>query len=631
MSASLVSSKRPSRRKLAVCVAAVFALGGTAAHANDWPVSNCKDDGSVGSMRWATAAASTDTVTINISDNSACIHNVSGVTETVLVGSALSFGTGVTINGPGRTAFAVSALGSGTRAITSSGTIHINDMTVKYASITGNGACIEATSDIYLDGVGLTACYAYSPTTTARGGAVQSFLGSVNIQNSSITKSTATTASTTTSNVAAGGAVSAYQNVYISGSTISGTVGAYVIGAGTASARGGAIEAKYGTTVVANNSLISYTTASVSNAAGGSANGGAIWSKGRVDVNTGSSIYHTSATTQSNKASLGGGVYSQGDVVVGGWTIANGGSPAAVWHSSAYSKTGSARGGGVYSKGETQAKYAYITSNSASGPSSRAGGVYSSSGFYSKYSYFWANSSHSGGAIIVPSGNSTIRGTTVVNNHGTTGYSGLDLWAGGASNVTIEQSTIAHNTSGNGSSDALYVRAYSTKLYNNTIAYNSSGSSALPAVRVKAGNAGSTLTIASNLMSGNTYNTGTKNDLSTTGTVTISGDHNLIRNPGVGVPAGTVVGQCPLLYPGRWQHWNLQWQYVMRIEVKSPATDAGSNPKNFGADQRGGATGATSPARASSQPSVVTPLPDIGAYEIDQSDEIFDHRFEGCT
>jgi len=257
--------------------------------------------------------------------------------------------------------------------------------------------------------------------------------------------------------------------------------------------------------------------------------------------------------------------------------------------------------------------------------------VYSSNGFYSKYSYFWNNTSPSGGAVIVPAGNSFVRGTSVAFNHGTNGFSGLDFFAGGTSTVTIEQSTIAYNSS-NAGSNGLYVKAQKTYLYNNTIAYNSSGTSASLPVQFRAGTAPATLTIASNLMSSNTYSSNTaKNDLAITGagTVTISGDHNLIRNPGTGVPGDTIVGQCPLFYHGQWLHKNLQWQWVMRHEVPSPATNAGSNPKNFSADQRGGATAATSPPRVSGPPGGPA-VADIGSYEIDQSDEIFDEKFDGC-
>ncbi len=115
----------------------------------------------------------------------------------------------------------------------------------------------------------------------------------------------------------------------------------------------------------------------------------------------------------------------------------------------------------------------------------------------------------------------------------------------------------------------------------------------------------------------------------TSGTVALTGDHNLIRTPGTGVPADTITGKCPLLYPSQFLFLNKQSQTVMRHEVKSPATNAGSNPLNLGADQRGGVANATSPPRVSGPPGT-TPVADIGSYEINQADELFDNRFEGC-
>ena len=57
---------------------------------------------------------------------------------------------------------------------------------------------------------------------------------------------------------------------------------------------------------------------------------------------------------------------------------------------------------------------------------------------------------------------------------------------------------------------------------------------------------------------------------------------------------------------------------------KNPAIDAGSNQLVLGSDQRGGSVTATSPPRVSGSKA------DIGAYEVDQNDIIFDHEFEGC-
>ena len=111
--------------------------------------------------------------------------------------------------------------------------------------------------------------------------------------------------------------------------------------------------------------------------------------------------------------------------------------------------------------------------------------------------------------------------------------------------------------------------------------------------------------------------------------VTVSGDHNLIRTPGVGVPADTIQGKCPLLYPLHTVFLDGQFQSVLRHAVKSPATNTGSNLLGLTADQRGGSITATSPPRVSGPPGG-SALPDIGAYEVDQADIIFDSEFDTC-
>jgi hypothetical protein len=57
---------------------------------------------------------------------------------------------------------------------------------------------------------------------------------------------------------------------------------------------------------------------------------------------------------------------------------------------------------------------------------------------------------------------------------------------------------------------------------------------------------------------------------------------------------------------------------------KNPAIDAGSNRKSLGSDQRGGGLLATTPARVSGSAA------DIGAYEVQQDDIVFDTEFETC-
>jgi hypothetical protein len=634
MSSTPVSSVQLSRRKpLATCIAALFALSasGFVHAAVDWQVVNCKDDGTTGTFRWAAAnanGANGDTINLTtITDFSACSAGLAGeagaVAHTLLLGSTISLATGgVTINGPGPSNLAISAVEQNFRAIGAPGNLTINNLQVKYASpnkalSTYYGGCVEAGADLTLNNVQLTHCYATN-TGSVKGGAVSSFDGTVKMTNVDITKSTGTS---TTNGSVYGGVVYAFNNVLMYNSTIypgtSGASGGYVTG-GSGKVYGGAVHShRANYKAYLKNSTISASKASVSSSTGGSANGGAVWAKGNVSLLS-SKISGASAKTTSTAAgknALGGGAYAGGTAIVYESSVTG--------SSTSTSSTGAAKGGGVFSGGLTDAKYSYITANSAQ----FGGGVYSSDGFISQYSYFWLNgASKAGGSVDMPAGNAVVRGTTVTYSGGTLCCSGLDFHAAGASTVTIEQSTIAHNSG----SSSIYSRAYNTKIYNSTVVYNTSTGGFASGPYIAAGNAGSTATIVSNLLSSNTYGgSATKNDLALGSGVTLAGSANLIRNPGTGVPAGTITGKCPLLYPGQFTFFDRQFQFPIRHEVKSPASNTGSNPLNLTADQRGGEPSATSPARVSGEPGT-TPLPDIGAYEVNESDEIFDNRLETC-
>jgi hypothetical protein len=646
MSASNALLKRPSRRKpLAACVAAVFALSVPGlVHATDRLVTNCANTGAGSFRAAAAAAASGDTINLTtISDFSACTSGSNGphgtIAHTITVSSTVSVATGgVTINGPGSAALAVSAGAGAFRVITSPGDLTINGLTVKYAAPTASsgtlyGGCILANNKLTLNDVGLTHCYAYNSAGSAKGGAVASFDSDVIMTNVYINR----THATAVAGSAMGGAVYAFHNVNMTDSTITTggpylclfppctppttSVGAYVT-SGTGSALGGGVFSKLtGYSVTLSGSTIQGTHAvqNDNTATGGSGSGGGVWSLGDVGLqnSTVSSSVASTKSTSTTADSLGGGVYSGGNVTT---------DSSAVRANTTYSKGRHSRGAGIYATGNTAAYYSYVTFNHATG-NAKGGGLYSKSGLSSKYSFFHGNASdNSAGGASVPTGNSFLRGTTVSFNSSGLGFNGFDLWAGGASTVTIEQSTFAQNFGGGG--ESLYIRAKTTKLYNNSVVQNTGPFT--PGVIVRAGDPGSTLVMTSNLVAQNT-GAASPNDLVIGAGVAATGDANLIQDT-TALPTGTgnITGVCPLLYPGKFLFSNKQYQWYVRHEIKSPATDAGSNPKGFGADQRGGYPGATSPARASSQPGVVTPLPDIGAYEIDQSDEIFDNRFDAC-
>ncbi|MBU6200105.1 MAG: hypothetical protein KGP08_10670, partial [Xanthomonadaceae bacterium] len=99
-------------------------------------------------------------------------------------------------------------------------------------------------------------------------------------------------------------------------------------------------------------------------------------------------------------------------------------------------------------------------------------------------------------------------------------------------------------------------------------------------------------------------------------TVTFSGANNLVRATFAAVPAGTIKLSCPLLGPLR-NNGGLTQTHALFSH--SPGIDQGNNSLNLTWDQRG------SPyARASGSAA------DIGAYEVQQADVIFNNGFDGC-
>jgi hypothetical protein len=120
----------------------------------------------------------------------------------------------------------------------------------------------------------------------------------------------------------------------------------------------------------------------------------------------------------------------------------------------------------------------------------------------------------------------------------------------------------------------------------------------------------------STLIANNTYGfPQTARDLTTYGNVPITGSNNLIFHaPAVAIPQDTLHDICPLLGPLR---DNGGPTLTHALLSHSPGIDQGSSP--FGNDQRG--------------PSFVRPsgpAPDIGAYEVQQDEIVFDAGFDGC-
>ena len=661
MSSSTVRHTPVSRRKpLAVCVAAVFALSASSAvYATTFTVTDCLDDGSVGSLRWAAsqAANSGDVIDMtNITSTGACISNQDGFTNTILLASTVTIADGVTINGPPVPALAVSTNNNGL-IFSSPGSITVNDLGITYGrntKATGYGTvyggCVYAFGTVDMTGVTLDHCTAYTNVAgqNAKGGAIGVFSATVGLTNSKITNSAAISQN---SGDVLGGAVYAYSNVSITGTrVVSGSATANAGNAaggeiaskigpltmsdayisygqattyGTGHAYGGGVYVG-GTASLYSGSFVVFSSAVVKAAGGSSAKGGGIFVKGALIMDL-SAVGITNATTYSTSAAanaLGGSVYGGGAVTLQNSAIAG--------ESSTYAAAGNSRGGGIYSVGLATVDHAKVYANEVSGATlSQGGGIYSSGGLTATYSNIRDNTAKSnsgagvGGGAFVNNGNSYLRGTSVYGNYSSTGGSALNFVSGGATTATIVNSTISGNSIGSEGGYAVYVQAFTTKFFNSTIAYNVSGSG----VYLADGNAGSTVGLYSTLMSSNSYGSGMQNDFTHNGPVTFTpgSSNNLIRNPRSPVPTGTITGKCPFLHK---LAFNGGPTPTHRLgggsSSKNPAIDAGSNPLSLGSDQRGGSLTATSPLRVSGIAA------DIGAYEVQQADIIFDSEFDTC-
>ncbi|MBS0555799.1 MAG: hypothetical protein JSR27_00140 [Proteobacteria bacterium] len=304
------------------------------------------------------------------------------------------------------------------------------------------------------------------------------------------------------------------------------------------------------------------------------------------------------------------------------------------------SVTGShaAAGGAVFASGSVSAKYSTFALNAASGGSSGisyGGAVFASSGFTAKYSTLTANSATGGasqpsfGGAAVSQGNLFLRGTTVSSNSAAT-VAGIEAFTNNTASITttIKNSTISGNSAGD-MIGGLYTNSGKVYLDNTTIAFNSAvhgrtGSSYpfayfAPGVAIGDNSGPVAVTMQSTLIANNTYGN-TEYDLSVpkraSTTVTFSGANNLVRATLAAVPSGTIKLACPLLGPLRFNGGPTQTHALLS---HSPGIDQGNNSITLNWDQRGSPYARVSGSAA-----------DIGAYEVQQADVIFNNGFDGC-
>jgi hypothetical protein len=339
--------------------------------------------------------------------------------------------------------------------------------------------------------------------------------------------------------------------------------------------------------------------------ASGNANGGCINSSANVMLNR-VAVYGCIAKTGTGHWAQGGGVFVTGQLSMNQSTLE---SNLAIGAPNSF-----ARGGGAFVCGAFDSNDSTIDSNLAGSASVGSNGY--------------------GGGLNL-GGNVTIRGSTISGNTSGKNHGGIDIfsWAPAYQTVIIANSTISGNTATN-VIGGIYSNAGTITLQNSTVAFNSAGNArygtAAPfsyyAPGISLAGVGGTMsvTLQGTLAANNTYGSGAEYDLSSAGqdTFVFAGSNNLVRVTHTGVSADT--SSCPLLGPLRDNGGATKTHALLS---RSAGIDAGSSgvldPATnapYAHDQRGSPFGRVSGVSA-----------DIGAYEVDQGDVVFNSSLEGCS
>ncbi len=329
--------------------------------------------------------------------------------------------------------------------------------------------------------------------------------------------------------------------------------------------------------------------------------------------------------TSTNQPSYGGCIYSKGNVSLIQSTVSGCGISSTA--------NAEAAGGGIDAYGKVYLLNSQVTNNTVSGVFFADGGGIVSRNFEAHDAIISDNTLVGGSESSVRGGglsafgtidieSTTISGNTASSNTASSNESafGGGVYARyevyGVDTITVRNSTISGNSS-NGIAGGIFARVTgnSMTLLNSTIAFNHSQD-----------NSGGALIIAttfdgeSNILANNTWGSaGASYDLQTSffGTLTtLTGSHNLVFATSGNVPADTLIGKCPLLGSLRNNGGPTPTHALLS---HSPAIDAGSNPTNLNNDQRG--------------PPYLRTLgsgTDIGAYEVNPADVIFNGGFDGC-
>ena len=565
-------SQYARRNPVAAGIASILALAAPmqAFAASTWAVTNCADSGA-GSLRATISAPTTlsgDTVDMHLL---ACQDG-----KIALTLSSISIGqNSLTILGPGKDVLTIdaSALASSGRAFdhAGTGTLDIRDLRITDGQV-----------------------YRYASGQVAIGGCLYS-KGSVSLTSVKIDACNVTSLA----DRASGGAIYTKGALTIDQSEISGN-SAYSGATGANGAFGGGIAA-VGTLTITKSTI----SGNGANAPNGFAMGGGVRSGGNVKMTT---------------------------VEVSGNTVT--------------SDHGAVSGGGISSGGNLQFDYGLIAGNSVAlakvGGGSGAGGASVNGNFAAKYSTIDSNQSsgsptQTSSAGVSVRGDVTLEGSTISNNS-TTGI-GAALYTG--DNGAFDHKLFLRNStiSGNHANwvGGIVNNHKTVQIYNSTIAFNTATTDLIntttlsPGLQINPFLQDITVKLQSTIVSNNTSAGGVENDFAifpTTFGVQVTLTDSLLRASSEQTVPTTPA--CPLLGPLR---DNGGFTQTHALLSHSPAIDHGDNvlinPKTstpYGFDQRGSALGNGSFDYVRESGSSA----DIGAYEVQQDDIVFNAGFEGC-
>lgn len=313
--------------------------------------------------------------------------------------------------------------------------------------------------------------------------------------------------------------------------------------------------------------------------------GGCIFSEGNVYLSHGS-VSHCTVDASIENEALGGGIVTVGNLTVRSSTLTN---------NVAGKKAGAGDYGGALAVGNLTMILSSVEHNSTNGVN---GGLVGGLGVQ-------------GGASISES--------TIANNTSQLEIGGLFI----IGTTTITNSTISGNVTKKGSIGGILSEGQVT-IRNSTIAFNTAATSTYGAAGFveRPYHSSVTVNLQSSLISNNTYgdpptDADVSLELSGSGTATLSGANNLVFASSADLPAGTITGKCPLL--GSLRN-NGGPTLTHALLSGSPAIGKGNNSQSLPDDQRGAPF-----VRLSGNKT------DVGAYEVQQDDIIFNTDFETCS